>query len=98
MEEYGEAYEELLNCLPAEEEDLTNIFHTMNMNCNGRILSFLALLYYERQRGVDIRGPIRLVANVLKLNFTKKSLWQRLALYIGPILVCVLTHDFVKKF
>ena len=78
IEENGEIYEEILNRLPAEEENLTKIFHSMNVNSDGRILSFLALLYYERQRGVNIKTPLRLVANVMKLKLRKrsKSLWR----------------------
>ena len=40
IEEYGEAYEGLLNRLHAEQEDLTNIFHTMNMNSDGESCLF----------------------------------------------------------
>ena len=98
IENCGESYEELMSRVAAEEEDLKDIFYATNINSDGRVMSFLALLYYKRQRGVDIGEPIRLLVNVLKLNFGKKSFWQRVVLYIGPILVCVLTHDFVKKF
>ena len=100
IEENGEAYEEILNRLPAEKENLTNIFHSMNVNSDGRILSFLTLLYYERQRGVNIRAPIRLVANVMKLNLRKrpKSLWRRLVPYIRHTIVGFLTHNIVNIF
>ena len=99
-EEFGERYEELLSRTDAE--DLSDIFHSMNMNSDARILSFL-LLYYERQRGVDITEPIRLVANVMKLDLSKlklekrKTLWQRLVPCLGSVIVCMFTHDFVKK-
>ena len=81
----------------AEPEDLTAIFHSMNMNSDARILSYLLLLYYERQRGVDIVEPLRLVANAMKLELKKsrKTLWQRFVPYLG-IITCTLTHDFVK--
>ena len=67
-EEFGERYEELLE--RADAEDLSDVFHSMNMNSDARTLSFLLLLYYERQRGVDITEPIRLVANVMRLNLS----------------------------
>ena len=69
--EYGARYEDMMK--RAEPEDLTDIFHSMNMNSDGRILSYLLLLYYEKQRGVDIAEPLRLVANVMKLKLEKKS-------------------------
>ena len=97
IDDYGQVYEQMADRLGAEEE-LMDVFHTMNINSNGRAMTFLALLYYKRRSGVDICRPIRLVANVLKLKFRKKSFWQRLFAYVGPILVCVLTHDFVKSF
>ena len=93
--EYGPRYEEMMK--RAEPEDLTAIFHSMNMNSDARILFYLLLLYYERQRGVDIVEPLRLVANAMKLELKKsrKTLWQRFVLYLG-IITCTLTHDFVK--
>ena len=96
-EEYGERYEELME--RADAEDLTEIFHTINMNSDARILSFLLLLYYEWQRGVDIGEPLRLVANVMKLNLKRveKTLWQRLVPHLGSIITCMFTHDFVKR-
>ena len=104
-EEYGERYEELLERV--DDEDLSVVFHIMNMNSDARILSFLLLLYYERQRGVDITGPIRLVANVMKLNLSnvmklkleksRKTLRQRLAPYLSSIIACIFTDDFVKR-
>ena len=75
--EYGPRYEEMLKC--ARPEDLVEIFHSMNINSDGRILSYLLLLYYEKLYGVDITEPLRLVANVMKLKLEKKSrktLWQ----------------------
>ena len=97
-EENEKRYEELMERV--DGEDLKKIFHTTNMNSDARIVSFLLLLYYERQRDVDIRGPLRLVAIVMKLNFekSKKPLWQGLVHYLGFIFICVLTHDFVKTF
>ena len=98
---YGERYEDLLE--REDAEDLTEVFYSMNANSYGRIMAFLLLLYYERQRGVDINEPLRLVANVMKLNFKKseETLWQRLIRYLDPylesIIVCMFTHDFVKK-
>ena len=96
-EEYGERYEELMG--RADAEDLTEIFHSTNMNSDARILSFLMLLYYERQRGVDFGEPLRLVANVMKLNLKRveKTLWQGLVPHLGSIIVCMFTHDFVKR-
>ena len=85
--EYGPRYEEMMK--RAEPEDLTVIFHSMNMNSDGRILSYLLLLYYEKQRGVDIAEPLCLVANVMKLKLEKsrKTLWQRFG-----IITCTLTQ------
>ena len=76
--EYGPRYEEIMNRV--KPEDLTGIFHTMNMNNYGRILSYLLLLYYERKRGVDITEPLRLVAIAMKVisKKSRKTIWQRL--------------------
>ena len=103
-EEYEQRYEEMMK--RAEPEDLTVIFHSMNMNSDGRILSFLLLLYYEKQRSVDITEPLRLVANVMKLNLSnvmklkleksRKTLWRRFVPYLGSIITCMFTHEFVK--
>ena len=95
INEHGQVYEEFAERLGGD--DLMDVFHSMNINSNGRALAFLALLYYKRRSGIDICRPIRLVANVMKLNFRKKGFWQGLVPYIGSILVCVLTHDFVKN-
>ena len=99
IEENGEVHEELMNRLTADEENLTNIFHSMNVHSDGRILSFLTLLYYQRQRGVNISASIRLVANVMKMKTLKKvekSMLQKLTPYIGLVLVNLLTHEFIK--
>ena len=69
--EYGPRYEEMLKC--ARPEDLVEIFHSMNINSDGRVLSYLLLLYYEKLNGVDITEPLGLVANVMKLKLEKKS-------------------------
>ena len=76
--EYGPRYEEIMNRV--KPEDLTGIFHTMNMNNYGRILSYLLLLYYERKRGVDITEPLRLVAIAMKVisKKSRKTIRQRL--------------------
>ena len=76
--EYGPRYEEIMNRV--KPEDLTGIFHTMNMNNYGRILSYLLLLYYERKRGVDITEPLRLVAIAMKVisKKSRKTIWQGL--------------------
>ena len=76
--EYGPRYEEIMNRV--KPEDLTGIFHTMNMNNYGRILSYLLLLYYERKRGVDITEPLRLVTIAMKVisKKSRKTIWQRL--------------------
>ena len=75
--EYGPRYEEMLK--RARPEDLVEVFHSMNINSDARILSYLLLLYYEKLYGADITEPLRLVAIVMKLELEKKSrktLWQ----------------------
>ena len=76
--EYGPRYEEIMKRV--KPEDLTAIFHTMNMNNYGRVLSYLLLLYYERKCGVDITEPLRLVAIAMKVISKKirKTICQRL--------------------
>ena len=76
--EYGPRYEEIMKRV--KPEDLTGIFHTMNMNNYGRVLSYLLLLYYERKRGVDITEPLRLVAIAMKVisKKSRKTICQRL--------------------
>ena len=106
INEHGQLYEELAERMGGED-DLMDVFHRMNINSFGRAIAFSALLYYKRRSGVDICRSIRLVSNVLKLNFrnkrmwwniTKKSLWERLIPYIGQVIVLIVTHEFVKKF
>ena len=89
--EYELMYMEILNCI--NPEDLINIFHTMNINTHGRVLSYLVLLYYERERGVDITEHLHLVALAMKVisKKDKKTFRQR----IGSI-VCIYTAIFVK--
>ena len=97
-EKYGERYQELIHRVDAE--NLIEVFHAVNINSDGRILSYLLLLYYERQRGVNVEEPLRLVANVMRLNFEKrkkKTLCQRLLPYLCSVIVCMFTHDFVKS-
>ena len=75
--EYGPRYEEIMKRV--KPEDLTNIFHTMNMNNYGRALSYL-LLYYERKCGVNITEPLRLVAIAMKVisKKSRKTICQRI--------------------
>ena len=89
--EYEPMYMEILNCI--NPEDLINIFHTMDINTHGRVLSYLVLLYYERERGVDITEHLHLVALAMKVisKKDKKTFCQR----IGSI-VYVYTAIFVK--
>ena len=76
--EYGPRYEEIMKRV--KPEDLTIIFHTMNMNNYGRVLSYLLLLYYERKRGVDITEPLRLIAIAMEVisKKSRKTICQRL--------------------
>ena len=40
IKNYGEMY---------AEEELSDVFYTMNINNNGRAMAFLALLYHKRR-------------------------------------------------
>ena len=89
--EYGPRYEEIMKRV--KPEDLTAIFHTTNTNSYGRVLSYLLLLYYERECGADITEPLRLVALAMKVipKKSRKTIYQRL----GSI-VYIYTPIFVK--
>ena len=89
--EYEPMYIEMLNRI--EPEDLINILHTTDMNSYGRVLSYLVLLYYERECGVDITEHLHLVALAMKVisKKGKKTFHQR----IGSI-VCIYTAIFVR--
>ena len=79
--EYEPMYMEILNCI--NPEDLINIFHATDINTHGRVLSYLVLLYYERERGVDITEHLHLVALTMKVisKKDKKTLCQRICIY-----------------
>ena len=89
--EYEPMYMEILNCI--NPEDLINIFHATDINTHGRVLSYLVLLYYERERGVDITEHLHLVALTMKVisKKDKKTFCQR----IGSI-ACIYTAIFVR--
>ena len=89
--EFEPMYREILNRI--KPEDLINIFYATNINSYGRALSYLVLLYYERECGVDITEHLRLVALAMKVisKKGKKTFYQR----IGSI-VCIYTIIFVK--
>ena len=87
--EYEPLYMEILNHV--NPEDLINIFHTMDINTHGRVLSYLLLLYYERECGVDITEHLYLLALRMKVISKKKTFCQR----IGSI-TCIYTTIFVR--
>ena len=89
--EYGPVYEEMTNRI--KPEDLTAIFHATNTNSYGRILSYLMLLYYERECGADSTEPLRLVALTMKSipEKARRTTWQRLC-----SVACIYTTIFVK--
>ena len=79
--EYEPMYMEILNCI--NPEDLINIFHATDINTHARVLSYLVLLYYERERGVDITEHLHLVALIMKVisKKDKKTFCQRICIY-----------------
>ena len=80
-----------------DSEEIIKVFDCMNVNSVARVMSFLALLYYRREFDENIRESVRLVAGVLKMKTpVEKSMLQRLTLYIGLVLVNLLTHEFIK--
>ena len=94
--EYEPLYMEMLNYI--NPEDLINIFHATDINTYGRVLTYLVLLYHERERGVDITEHLHLVALAMKVNSKKdkKTFCQRIGSIYTTIFVRFLLYYFLS--